>query len=311
MPYNLIPASNIGQWKEALTQCGDHDIYHLPEYHQVLQKNGEGEPWLLACWYLQNYAALPLLLREETAQSAYGYPGLLCSAKDKNLKDEFNSCLKDFLEKREIKTLFIRQNPFFDTSWLFDENVTIEKLGHTIAIDLTRSTEEQLKDMTKGHRYDIRKPVNAGVEIKEDYDFKHVMDFSEIYCQTMKRNGARDYYLFPLEYYWNLKKHLGHQVRLLFATQDGKRISGAIFFMINGIIQYHLSGTRDGCEKAGAAKLIIDYMRKWGTGYKQRWLHLGGGLGADEESSLFRFKAGFSKTRLPFEVVRWEKKTSS
>jgi hypothetical protein len=50
-------------------------------------------------------------------------------------------------------------------------------------------------------------------------------------------------------------------------------------------------------------KLIIDQIRSWGTKNGYRWLHLGGGLGAQRDS-LFDFKAGFSQTYLPFQASK-------
>jgi len=70
-------------------------------------------------------------------------------------------------------------------------------------------------------------------------------------------------------------------------------------------VQYHLSATPDGEVRSGGAKVILDEVTKWARERGSRWLHLGGGLGGSEDDPLFRFKAGFSKIRLPFKVARW------
>ncbi len=304
MPYNLIPVANKVQWKEALSYCGGFDIYHLPEYQKIAQDNNEGEAWLFWFWNRHKNACLPVLIKDSKIISAYGYPGLITNIMKGEGRQDFQDAFLDFLQKRDIKSLEIRQNPLFPTSWLFDGLADIEDIGHTVAIRLSLSEEEQLKQITKGHRYDIRKAWKKGIQLYQDIDFNDIDSFVSMYCDTMKRNGAKDYYYFSEQYFSDLKEKLGDQVELLFARKGSILISGALFFFCGDIIQYHLSGTPEKYLDSGGSKIIIDEVRKLGSERWYRWLHLGGGLGASKESPLFRFKAGFSKIRLPYQVIR-------
>jgi lipid II:glycine glycyltransferase (peptidoglycan interpeptide bridge formation enzyme) len=119
----------------------------------------------------------------------------------------------------------------------------------------------------------------------------------------MDRTGAANYYYFPKEYYIRIKELLGESIKLFIAEKDGEIISASLFLVADNIIQYHLSGTPALYLKYQGAKVIIDSVRKWGAQNNYKWFHLGGGVGSNEDS-LFRFKAGFSKSRFPFEVVR-------
>jgi hypothetical protein len=77
------------------------------------------------------------------------------------------------------------------------------------------------------------------------------------------------------------------------------------------VIQYHLSGTAtDRLKCRGGTKLILDEVRKWGTQNGFRWLHLGGGAGAQQDS-LFDFKAGFSHVRFSFQTARMVLRTET
>jgi len=310
MPYNLIPISNPNQWQEVLNTIGNYDIYHTPEYHRVAQENGEGEPWLF--WFRENdtHIAVPMLIGIEEVKSVYGYPGILSNNINGRFPEDFHACFCDFLRRRDVDLLTIRQNPLFPTSSLLLDITKIDLVGFTVAIDLAQSEREQLAGMTKGHRYDIRKAEESGVRVWEDVGFNRIYEFVQAYNHSMLRCGANQYYFFPELYYTNLVNYLDGHVKLFFASKDKTILSTALFFVCNGIIQYHLSGTWSEYMHLNGAKAIVDHVRKWGKENRYKWLHLGGGLGASEESPLFRFKAGFSKIRLPYEIIRWQKISS-
>lgn len=176
-------------------------------------------------------------------------------------------------------------------------------LSSTVAIDLSWTEEKQLESMTKGHKYDIRKGRSFGVAVEEDESFLHIDEFIKIYNETMQRNGARDSYYFPKDYYIRLKMMFGESIRLFFARLDGHSVSASMFFMTGRIIQYHLSGTPAEFFHLNGAKIILDEVRRLGKEKGFTWLHLGGGVGSSEDN-LYRFKAGFSKVRQSFEVAR-------
>lgn len=318
--YRLIPIDDYEQWINALELCGIYDTYHLPEYHSLAKKQKEGNPFLFFFQNEEYCAAFPFLLREISAvmglddvrsydvTSVYGYPGVVSNIKDSSIdaaafRNDFQKTFISVLHDMQAIAFFTRQNPLMQTSWLLDGIGEIMALGKTVAINLTQSNHEQEKNMTKGHRYDIRKAKESGVIAYEDKEFKRLSDFILIYNETMKRNNAIDYYFFSKEYYDVLKKSLGDKIKLFIAEKDCALIAASLFLFTGKIIQYHLSGTPDQYLTHSGAKVILDEVRRWGAIQGYEWLHLGGGLGS-EEDSLFRFKAGFSKFRFSFEIVK-------
>ena len=316
----IIPVSQASKWMEALALCGGYDVYHLPQYHQLAEQMGEGKAHLFAFGREGAFAALPFLLRpvaevkglEESQAnditSVYGYPGIVTSMREGAVdadafRRDFQAALRHQLAQWSIVAFFSRTNPLLPTTWMLKGMADILPLSKTVAIDLSRPDEEQLADMGKTHKYQIRKARKAGLTVEEDESFCRLDEFIKIYNETMQRNGASAYYFFPKDYYLQLKSLLGKCLRLYFARHDGQAVSASMFFMINGIIQYHLGGTPAEFFAMNGAKLIFDEVRQMGAHEGWRWLHLGGGVGSSEDS-LFRFKAGFSKIHLPFEVVR-------
>ena len=317
----LIPTTKNQAWRSALEKCPQWDVYHLQEYHEIASQNNEGMPYL---FYFENQyglALLPFLLRSVSevegledmphadVHSVYGYPGVLTTVNEEDeeanaFRSDFQQALRTALEEKSVVSFFSRTNPLIPSSWLFRDLAEVTTLSLTVYIDLTQDDGAQLKNMTKGHRYDIRKARKMGVSVVEDTTFSRVDEFLSIYCATMQRVGANDYYFFSRDYYLSLKAGLGNRIRLYFAELDGYLISASIFFFSRDIIQYHLSGTPVDYLKFCGAKVILDEIRVLGSNAGYRYLHLGGGVGSQDDS-LLRFKSGFSKLRLPFQIIKW------
>jgi len=91
----------------------------------------------------------------------------------------------------------------------------------------------------------------------------------------------------------------------LLLLMDGDRITcGAFVAFSNNIMQFHLAATSDEYLKDGPMKLLIDESTLIGRQKGMHYLHLGGGVGGNEDS-LFEFKAGFSNLQLSFKTWRF------
>lgn len=318
--FELISVDRPDAWQEALERCRPYDTYHLPGYHVVAREQGEGEPHLFVFSDRGRHAALPFLVRsvEEVeglegcgvcdAVSAYGYPGLITSvgrldSEADPFRRRFQAAMTEAMESLGVVALFVRQNPMIDSSWMLSPMVSPAALGTTVAIDLLEPEDEQLRQIRNNHRRDIRRARRESSVVREDHAFEHVDAFRQLYVETMDAVGASDAYYFPLQYFTGLREKLPGRVKLYLAEQDGNIVSGALFFLSNNIIQYHLGGRAAAFRHCrGAFKLILDEVRAWGSRNGYAWLHLGGGTGGRRDS-LFEFKAGFSSTLLEFKTA--------
>jgi lipid II:glycine glycyltransferase (peptidoglycan interpeptide bridge formation enzyme) len=77
-----------------------------------------------------------------------------------------------------------------------------------------------------------------------------------------------------------------------------------MFVKTNGIVQFHLSGTRTEYLRLRPSKLFLDEMRVEATNEGFPYFNLGGGLGSKEDT-LFEFKASFSKDFRAFDVFKF------
>ena len=305
---------------DVLERTTSYDFYHLPGYHELHEKQGEGAGRLLVYEEEDKLIALPLLIREigsvpgldafadyHDATSVYGYPGPIANEQgraDAAFLARFARQLQDYARAHGWISVFSRLHPLLANHRMLIDLGEIIGLSDTIAIDLTIPPDEQTARYRKSHRYEIRRARREGMEVIIDTDWDFYPAFVEMYLGTMKRVQAAAHYFFDQFYFDELRRALGDRMRLFVARMNGQICAASLFVMTAGIIQYHLSASNEHCLKWAPSKFIIDEARRWGVENGARWLHLGGGVGSSEDA-LFRFKAGFSPERHRFYIWKW------
>ncbi len=316
----VIDAGNETEWTRILGRVHRFDSYHTAGYHRLAELNGEGKALLFVYEQGACTVALPLLIRPIEgldgwvgkgtpyfdATSVYGYPGPVIggAAAGGACIESFQTQLANELHARHVISVFSRLNPILPQTDVLRGLGQISFLGNTVSIPLGDPLEMQWAQFRNNHRRVITKLQIQGVQCGVDPSGESLEPFVEVYLQTMERLNAGSYYRFGLDYFRELCSALGSQAHLFVAKSEGQVIAGALFLECNGIVQYHLSGTRNENLKAAPIKLVIDAARRWATARGCEYLHLGGGVGA-EEDSLFHFKAGFSQKRHAFSCWKW------
>ena len=316
----VLTTSDTAEWRAVLAQCR-YDFYHTPHYHALAEKAGEGSARLLVFEDHDDLIALPLLLRPlrdvpglaedgETwydATSVYGYPGPLVSHGGTSALtvSRFQTALRETLAELRVVTVFSRLNPLLPQLDLLSGLGACDQAGQTVSIDLTQSPEAQRQAYRRPYKESINRLRRAGVSGLYDEDYTYLPQFIELYWETMQRVGAADGYFYNEQYFRDLIATRDARATLFVATFEGQVISGALFLISHGIIQYHLGGTRTDHLKISPIKLVFDCVRLWANEQSgMDVLHLGGGVGGREDS-LYFFKAGFSDRRHPFHTWRW------
>jgi lipid II:glycine glycyltransferase (peptidoglycan interpeptide bridge formation enzyme) len=172
-----------------------------------------------------------------------------------------------------------------------------------VYVDLAESEETTWRQIRRDHRSGIRKLRSLGFEAVVD-DWTLVCEFERIYRETMERVAADDSYLFDGHYFAELRRALGDALHLWVVRAPGGGVAAAgLFTEMCGTVQFHLSGTDADYARQAPSKLMLYAVMQWARGRGNRFFHLGGGLGARNDS-LFRFKAGFSPHRGAFQTLR-------
>lgn len=318
-------------WLEML-DATDYDLYHLPGYAELDANMLGGEP---IGWYYEGdglKCLIPLIKRvvpqaynakhsflgklkiyevmDDSSPlydivSPYGYPGVLCNRKFGEKKAA--KVLDVFQEEAIFEGLvsgFIRLNPFLN-NWNPDTlGVDASTYGYTAALDVKDSVRSTF---CENHRRDLKQLHAKGYSTSVN-EWEHLQAFMDAYHETMRRRNAQQYYHFPVAYFRRLREIAGEHLMLVSVlSPEGKFVSGALYTHFHGVMQFHLGGTSNGALQLSPSKLAMEKAIETGRQLNAKWLHLGGGVGADTSDGLFRFKQGFAGHghKLPFTCLRF------
>jgi predicted N-acyltransferase len=303
------------EWLEILRRCGRYDFHHLPQYHRVAERRGEGDARLFVYEEADCTIAVPLLLRPIDdpegggwfdATSVYGYGGPVTShdPAPPAVIAHFQAALAEALSSLRVVSLFSRLHPLIPQQALLAGLGDRPAAGTTISIDLTLPEAEQCAGYNKSCRTSIRKLGELGFAGVHDREKRYLREFVEVYRETMRRTNAHESYFFGEDYFRLLTEELGDASHLFVALKDGEVAAATLCTLCDGIVQDHLGGTRDAYLKFSPDRLVVHTERQWAKEMGARDFHLGGGVGAQEDS-VFRYKSGFSPRRHVFSTWRW------
>lgn len=319
MKLQVIDVSNP-LWSETLRNLR-HDFYHLPGYVAIEAKRMRAIAEAILVQDGEKVLFLPYLLRQcgdvfdedlkaseiFDVLSPYGYPGILLNeAGVENL--EFihlaMAQLTQTFKDRRICSAFLRLHPILNHR--FDESYPSQACkihSETIAVDLKLTEAEIWQQTRPEYRNKINKSKRGGFAARIAPLNQHLHDFIDVYTETMDRVGASQSYYFSHEYFLHFVEALGESLHLCIVELDGQVVCAGLFTECCGIVQYHLGGTRNEFLKNSPTILMFDYVRYWAKQRGNEIFHLGGGVGGAKDS-LYHFKAGFSRQRYNFPVVR-------
>jgi hypothetical protein len=295
------------------------DVYFSPGYGAAAEAS-DGGRWHSALWDGGRIQE-PFLLRELDAglagpgsfdaSSPYGYAGI-AGAEDVAPLDwtEFRRALRAELARRGVVSEFLRFGdlvPGREAAAAADPLLGLRFGNETVVAELSRGFDA-FWDACEGRaRTAVRKARKLGwevhVAIAQEADLKEDSSFRRLYEDSMRRVGARPYYLFADSYYEALREGLGGGLLLARVAHADGRVGAAALLMLHGeLMHYHLAGSERSAARDGANALLLCGAAETGVARGARLLHLGGGLGGSEE--LFRFKRAFGRSIRGFHQAR-------
>ena len=305
-------------WDEVVRSMTGHSVYQSAAYHRLAAAMDGGDARLYFFEQGKRRVAIPLIVRDidpafagagrtlRDATSVYGYPGVLSNTHDapQPLIDQFQFALQQEMRRENIVTVFVRLDTIRSGSEFVIGLGDVEKIGDTIAIDLSTDDETRFRTYRRNHRCNIKKLREMGAQTVNDPSFCTLPAFEDDYRTSMQRVGAKDWFSFGLPYFQSLCAQRPNDIVLLQTKIDGQLACGGLFFCSGDVAYAHLTATDDQWAHKSPTKVLFDdaasYFRRLGY----RWLHIGGGLGARQDS-LYRFKCGFSSERFPFHVWKY------
>lgn len=307
----LVINVDDSRWNDFIINTLQYDFYHSQSYH-LLEK--EEEAVLFVSKFDDSFIAIPLVIRSipgsdlKDCTSVYGYCGPVSNIKFDDLHPDaikqFNNGLNSFFLERNIISSFSRLHPLFPfQEKIFQDFGEVVPLNKTVAIDLNQPADNQRLNYRKSTRVHIRKALESGITVRRTSDSEDLDKFIAIYYENMQRVNANSRYYFSRDYFRNFMNASDFMSVLLVAEKEDEIIAGVIVTICNGIMQYHISGTRNEMLIFSPMKLLFDRARIYANEMGCTYCHLGGGYG-NENDSLFKFKTNFSKNLFEFKVWR-------
>jgi len=315
MSKTLIIDVHDDKWDAVISQCKAYDFYHTRSYH-TLEVERDGDEAVLFVSFLEHvFIAIPLIIREIEGThyfdctSVYGYAGPVSNEEvcdiSEALMERFRIDLLEYFRKENIVSAFSRLHPLIETQVVFNDFGIIRDVNKTIAININLTPEEQRKQYRKSNKSEINQlRKKKGYTIKKAETDEEITAFVTIYNETMERVNADNYYFFEANYFRKILDNPNYEAVLLLALKNDTITAGAIFTITNKLMQYHLAGTATPFINDTPMKLILDEARLLANSLQLNFLHLGGGVGGNDNDSLFKFKAGFSK--MYFQFSTWQ-----
>jgi GNAT superfamily N-acetyltransferase len=300
-------------WDTALANC-KHDLYHLSAYAKLEGSWISAEPIAFLYERHGHTMLLPLLERltpagmGTDAVTPYGYspPVFSSGAPMSFIVDAFRA-FQDAAKARGLISTFIRLHPMLCselTAPYHGSDIRWSQIarGCTVTMPMDDEPELWLRGVASGHRLDLRKLKGDGCRFVMDTDAAW-SEFPEIYRATMQRIGARPAYFYSDEYLAAFRERLNGYVHCAAVEDaDGEILCTSLFTLVDGLLQYHLSGTRQEFVRRAPTKMLLAEVREWARERGIRLFHLGGGYGSGRDT-LFAFKQRFGGEALTFRTV--------
>lgn len=296
------------QWDALVRSFPNYDVYYLSGYVKAFALHGDGEPLLLYA-ESENMRGINVVMKRDIAKdprfvgripeqtyfdfaTPYGYGGWLLEGEGDSAP--IFAAYENWCRGHGVVSEFVRFSPVLNNQAAAERFYEVIPLGQTIAMDLS-SPESIWADLTSKNRNMIRKARKNGVRIYAGRSPALFETFREIYNATMDKDHAGDYYYFAPPFYESLLNDLPQHAQIFYAQlSDGTIIAASIMLAANGRMSYHLSGSRREYQALAPTNLLLYEAALWGCANGCKTLHLGGGVGAGEDS-LFAFKKSFCR----------------
>ncbi len=292
------------------------DIYYNEHYYLLFETMGNGKTHFFR--YENNkgeFAYYPFLINPINdlgfnlekdyydIQGAYGYNGVISNSLNNSFIDEFYHVFEEFCYQNRIIAEFTRFHPFNENYRFSENHLSVIFDRFTVALNLNQPYEKIWSDeYSSKNRNMIRKAHKSGLvcEILNKPSIYQIDIFIDLYHQSMKMANAERYYYFDKEFFYNTFKLLSDSAFLFnIIEKNGSVVCSSIFFMYGDYFHYHLSGRKEHSDNS-VNNFLLDEAVKYAQKCGAKLFHLGGGRSKAIDDSLLKFKANFSKTRLPF-----------
>lgn len=305
----VIDLEQKERWDSIVCSFKNYDAYWLSGYVKGFEIHGDGKP-LLFYYEEEENRGINVVMKRDIAKDCrfagrieegkyfdfstpYGYGGWLIEGEE---TERLFGTYQTWCERNGIISEFVRFHPMVRNHEKAQSFYEVIQLGEVVHMDL-ESPEVIWSNLTGFNQNRVRKAIKNGVKIYNGRYPEIYETFQKIYNSTMEKVGAEDYYYFEPEFYSSILNDLPQNAQVFYAVKDRTVIAASIILAVNGMMNYHLSGSMREYSSLAAMNLLLYKAALWGTANGYRSLYLGGGVGTREDS-LFKFKRTFFRGEL-------------
>lgn len=305
MSIEVIRFDQKEEWDAIVRSFENYDVYYLSGYVKAFELHGDGIPYLFY-YDGKGIRGINVVMKRDISKDSkftdkiepktwfdfitpYGYGGwLIEGCGDINLL--FNE-YESWCVKHNIVSEFVRFHPVLNNFKHSESRYDVVGLGGTIAMDLS-SPEVIWSNLTSKNKNMIRKAQKSGIKVYNGNYPEIYKTFKKIYNATMDKDNADDYYYFSDEFYNSILNDTFENAQIFYAELNDEIIAASIMLAANGRLNYHLSGSIREYQSLAPSNLLLYTAALWGNVNGCKTLHLGGGVGSQEDG-LYKFKKSF------------------
>ncbi len=229
----------------------------------------------------------------------YGYGGPMMYANSEEVKEalgkEFEEAFSKYCIENHIVSEFVRFHPVKENAKDFMQMYQAQCIRKTLGTNLADYEDPVQSEFSKGCRKSIRQAMRKGITYRVTKCPDNIDGFMEIYYSTMKRDNASDFYYFDKRYFDKILELLKDNVLFVEAVYEEKVIAAGLYFISDGMIHIHLSGTLSEYLYLSPAYILRYATALWGKENGYQLIHHGGGTSNSPDNSLYKFKKQFAK----------------
>ncbi len=279
-------------WDGLLARLGVTDVYLARGYLTASSVLTAGRPALLHLAGEDGDVVFALLLRDDPADvvTPYGYGGPVAVGTRPPVA-AFAGAYARWCAARAAVTSFVVYHPLFaNQAQAGPTGFRASALAGTVAWPLTG--DDPAAGMHKHHRRLVRRAAASGLVAAVDPAPTDLAPFVALYDATMRRAGAAPFYRFP-DAYWAALLDEVPLVRVDVRDPEGALVAAVLGMGEPPWLHYHLGGAAEAGRGSGASHLALLTLAEWGRDHGHDTLHLGGGVGGQDDS-LLQFKRRFA-----------------
>lgn len=252
----LSSENSINDYKSLLNLEWNNNIYYSYEYlvyyeneHQklryfLLEQNGN--PVILMPFFVRS---IPSIYDKTTIYfdviTPYGYGGPLYTLEHKNSLTIFWKKVDEWYKKNNIISEFVR----FSLSGNHEHySGDLKHSLNNVKGKILADEGKQWKNFSGKVRNNYRKAEKSGLGFLnisgEEISESDIIDFYDIYIETMKRNKAQKSYFFKLGYFKNLIFQNTSNFEIVFVVKEGVRVSTELLIYWKDTAYAFLGGTK-------------------------------------------------------------------